>query len=246
MLKFLKVCNCHRLFRCSWLSMLLTCNWLQPVPCLPSGTSGMAGRRSRSISANDSLSPVTHCIAILSSSTLVRSACSSGSFSCPNLAWTSPYNCHCLLTQSTVSVLPWSVQCCGLAELNTASSCLSTCCADSELQCVQQCAICWLCQLGGYDHVQTNGNAYIFLLRVQDSMVPAGNSIVPAGNIIVPAGDIMVPSGNIIVPAGNIMVPSGNIIVPSGNSMVPVAKLTMNDKTVYNDTAAHQWNLFWF
>jgi len=69
--------------------MLIHC--FQLVPCLPCGTSGRAGRCSRARLADDILSPVTHCIAILSSSSLVRSGCSNGSFSRPNLACVSAY-----------------------------------------------------------------------------------------------------------------------------------------------------------
>jgi len=86
------------------LTFMLT-HCFQLVPCLPSGTSGTAGRRTRSMSADDSLSPVTHCIAILSSSTLVRSDCSNGSFSRPNLASTSPSSLVCLLLMLYQEVL---------------------------------------------------------------------------------------------------------------------------------------------
>lgn len=75
----------HLLFWCLGLSMSLALVFTR----LTNGISDGSGSWSRSTLADDSLSPVTHCIAILSSSILVRSGCSSGSFSRPNLAWTS-------------------------------------------------------------------------------------------------------------------------------------------------------------
>jgi len=59
----------------------------QPMSCLGRGTSGVLGRCSCARLAEDHLSPVTHCIPILSSSSLMRSGYSSGSFNQPNLAY---------------------------------------------------------------------------------------------------------------------------------------------------------------